>query len=300
MTTLIIDDSRAMRQIIARTLKEIGLAGTSFLEACDAAEGLSLIRQAKPDLVMSDFNMPGMSGLELLRELAAQGPFPRFGFVTSEASAELQDEARQAGASFVITKPFTAAKMGETLGPILADLGVQSVAAYDGDSVQASEKRSSFPRPPQIAAVLRALLRRAVTAAPVGPVPLQATPRSWVVEYTRTDDNSVIAYAVCDLALAARVGAALSLIPAGPANEAIASGQLADTLFENFREVLNVLTQLFESSGRFRVCLHRIHKPGEALPPQLADHLSKPKSRTDVAVDVSGYGKGALTLLCPA
>lgn len=120
MKILIVDDSKAMRMIVRRTLRQAGHDGHEIEEACDGSEALPLVGSWQPDLVLSDWNMPEMNGIDLLRELRANGNTVRFGFVTSEGTAEMRQLASEAGAEFLITKPFDAttfeAVLGETVG----------------------------------------------------------------------------------------------------------------------------------------------------------------------------------------
>ena len=119
MKLLIVDDSKAMRMIVNRTLKQAGFGGHTILEASNGNEALSLIEKEKPDLVLSDWNMPEMKGIDLLRSLRAAGNHTRLGFITSESSSEIRREADEAGAAFVITKPFTAEAFQNSLEAIL-------------------------------------------------------------------------------------------------------------------------------------------------------------------------------------
>jgi two-component system chemotaxis response regulator CheY len=107
MKVLIVDDSKAMRMIVGRTLKQAGFKQCTVSEAADGQEALAAIKAAPPDVVLSDWNMPNMTGIQLLEEVKATGLPVKFGFVTSEGSQEMRDRARDAGALFLITKPFT-------------------------------------------------------------------------------------------------------------------------------------------------------------------------------------------------
>ena len=120
MKILIVDDSKAMRMIVSRTLKQTGLRGYTTVEATNGVEALDIIRSEKPDLVLSDWNMPEMKGIELLEKVRESGNKVRFGFITSESSNETKQLAEEQGADFVITKPFTADTMELTLAPLLA------------------------------------------------------------------------------------------------------------------------------------------------------------------------------------
>lgn len=119
MKILIADDSRVMRQIVTRTLRQAGFGGHELVEACDGQELFDATVKEKPDLVLSDWNMPAMTGIEVLRALRANGVQVPFGFVTSEVTTSMRDEAEATGALFLIAKPFTADMFRDSLDPIL-------------------------------------------------------------------------------------------------------------------------------------------------------------------------------------
>jgi two-component system chemotaxis response regulator CheY len=104
---LVADDSRVMRQIVIRTLRQAGYDDHEVVEAEDGRDAFDKVQTEKPDLVLSDWNMPNMSGLECLEALRASGFSVPFGFVTSEGSPEMREKAEGAGALFLIAKPFT-------------------------------------------------------------------------------------------------------------------------------------------------------------------------------------------------
>jgi two-component system chemotaxis response regulator CheY len=117
---MIVDDSVAMRMIVKKTLRQAGFEGHDISEAEDGAKALAAIKSATPDLVLSDWNMPNMTGIELLEKLSAEGIRIRFGFVTTEATLEMKSRASSAGAQFLISKPFTPESFKETLGPYIS------------------------------------------------------------------------------------------------------------------------------------------------------------------------------------
>ncbi|WP_149203327.1 response regulator [Actinotalea subterranea] len=120
MRVLVADDSRVMRQIVIRTLRQAGYDWWEITEAPDGAAALELAINMDPDLVLSDWNMPEMTGIELLRTMRAQGMDIPFGFVTSEGSTEMREQADAAGALFLIAKPFSAEVFRDTIDPFLA------------------------------------------------------------------------------------------------------------------------------------------------------------------------------------
>ena len=120
MKILIADDSRVMRQIVIRTLRQAGFDDHDVIEAEDGRDAYEKVYSEQPDLVLSDWNMPNMTGLECLQALRGNGATVPFGFVTSEGSPEMRDTAADAGALFLIAKPFNADTFRDALEDVLA------------------------------------------------------------------------------------------------------------------------------------------------------------------------------------
>lgn len=120
MKVLIVDDSKAMRMVVMRTLRQAGFASAEIAEAGNGAEALTAIRAETPDLVLCDWNMPEMNGIDLLATLKSEGRKVRFGFVTSEGGESMRERARQEGAMFFIVKPFTPETFQKALSPVVA------------------------------------------------------------------------------------------------------------------------------------------------------------------------------------
>ena len=119
MKILVADDSRVMRQIVIRTLRQAGYTGHEVIEAENGREGLEMVHAEGPDLVLSDWNMPEMTGIDFLAALRSSGSTVPFGFVTSEGSADMRARASAGGALFLIAKPFTPEAFDEVLAPVL-------------------------------------------------------------------------------------------------------------------------------------------------------------------------------------
>ncbi len=120
MKILIADDSRVMRQIVIRTLRQAGYDDHDVVEAEDGRDCFDKVHTEKPDLVLSDWNMPNMSGIDLLRALRARGSEIPLAFITSEGSQEMRDLATAEGALFLVSKPFTAETFRDAIEPVLA------------------------------------------------------------------------------------------------------------------------------------------------------------------------------------
>ena len=119
MNIMVVDDSLAMRLIVMKTLREAGFDGHDFVQAEDGAKALEAIKASEPDLILCDWNMPNMTGPELLEALTEEGIKVKFGFVTTEATEEMKGKATEMGARFLIAKPFTPASFKEALDPYI-------------------------------------------------------------------------------------------------------------------------------------------------------------------------------------
>jgi CheY-like chemotaxis protein len=296
MKILVVDDSRAMRSIILRACREMGLRGHSFLEASNGREALQTIEASKPELVVCDVNMPEMDGLELLRTLKESGSPSRFGFVTSEVSSKLKSEAEAAGAVFVIAKPFTIASFSQAVGPVVQSLGSGPLDDCGEASGEVALVGSGAFNASQIARLLSSLTRKSVRTTSIPPIPLPPRSTHFVAEYL-LNHQSVVACALTDLAFAVHVGAALTLIPSCVAEESIGTGRLTESIADNFREVLNVASRLFAASDKDAFSLGKVYPPGEAPPIRLLARLRRPAARLDLRVSVDSYGEGSLTLV---
>jgi two-component system chemotaxis response regulator CheY len=108
-----------MRLIVRRTLRQAGYDGHEVEEACNGKDAMKMIHAKTYHLVLSDWNMPEMSGIELLTALRKEGNKITFGFVTSEGTPDMRARANEAGAKFLLAKPFSADTLSEVLRGIL-------------------------------------------------------------------------------------------------------------------------------------------------------------------------------------
>ena len=117
---IVVDDSSVMRQIIKNNLKQLGFNLANLLDAEDGEEALQRINADGVDLVISDWNMPKMTGIDFLKAIRSDGALKELPFlmVTSEADKEKIMEAVQAGVNQYIVKPFNASQLEEKIKEI--------------------------------------------------------------------------------------------------------------------------------------------------------------------------------------
>jgi two-component system chemotaxis response regulator CheY len=123
MKILVVDDFSTMRRIIKNLLKDLGFA--NIQEADDGNTALPMLQQGDFDFVVTDWNMPGMQGIDLLRAIRADASLKHIPvlMVTAEAKKEQIVAAAQAGVNGYVIKPFTAATLKEKLAKIFERLG---------------------------------------------------------------------------------------------------------------------------------------------------------------------------------
>ena len=122
MRFLVVDDSSTMRRIIINTLNKLGYQ--DVVEASNGREGMDRVTDGAVDLVITDWNMPEMNGIDFIRSLRAlegKQQLPVL-MVTAEAKKENIIAAAQAGANGYVVKPFTAATLDEKLSKIFEKL----------------------------------------------------------------------------------------------------------------------------------------------------------------------------------
>lgn len=120
MKVLVVDDMQTMRRIVKNLLKDCGFEPENMSEAENGVEALKVLRGAKFDFVVTDWNMPIMQGIELLKEIRADENLKAIPvlMVTAEAKKEQIIEAAQAGVSQYVVKPFTANTLNEKIAKI--------------------------------------------------------------------------------------------------------------------------------------------------------------------------------------
>ncbi len=110
---LVADDSSTMRKIILRSLQAVGVTETT--EAADGSEATALFKPGEFDMVLTDWNMPGKTGLEVVSEIRAMDADVPIIMITTEAEKSRVMQAIQAGVSDYLVKPFTADTLREKL-----------------------------------------------------------------------------------------------------------------------------------------------------------------------------------------
>ncbi len=131
MKILVVDDFSTMRRIVRNLLVELGFSNPLIQEADDGENALVMLRNQPFDLVVTDWNMPNMSGIDLLRAIRAEAALKGLPvlMVTAENNRDQIIAAAQAGVNGYIVKPFTAITLKEKLGKIFERIAASGASA---------------------------------------------------------------------------------------------------------------------------------------------------------------------------
>ena len=132
---LIVDDSLPMRSVIKRTLKAAGYGNSELLEAANGEEALALMKKSWIDIVLTDYNMPVMNGLEFIKALKADDLSKEIPVVviSTEGNESKIKEFMDCGAAGYISKPFTAEAIRDLIVTILGEVDYED-AVDDSDT----------------------------------------------------------------------------------------------------------------------------------------------------------------------
>ncbi|PXV52586.1 response regulator receiver protein [Dyella jiangningensis] len=131
MKILVVDDFSTMRRIVRNLLVELGFSNTLIQEADDGENALTMLRNNSFDMVVTDWNMPNMTGIDLLRAIRAEPSLKSMPvlMVTAENNRDQIIAAAQAGVNGYIVKPFTAVTLQEKLSKIFERLAASGANA---------------------------------------------------------------------------------------------------------------------------------------------------------------------------
>lgn len=153
-----------------------------------------------------------------------------------------------------------------------------------------------LPAPKEVRDLLGDLLGRDVALRPGPPFAVSAYYPASVAQFV---DASLVVRAVVafDLPLSAHAGAALALVPASGAEQAIHDGMLSDTMAEGLQEVFNVMSSMFNVGESTHMRLYSAHTAGQDLPPDARIRTQILGRRADFIVEVAGYGSGRVAVV---
>lgn len=293
---LIVDDSRAIQAIIRRVVEACGYPAVDIRVAINGEAALDALTSFAPDLVITDWHMPKMSGLELLQALRQLGQgHLKVGLVTTETSPTMLEEARRNGAVFVINKPF---KDTDLIAQVRHVVPVDASAAAPVPTPEEETAATSLMVTQECKDLIQSMMNG---------IPFRLLEEAPLVSHALTSQNliglyggrskPVTAIAVFDTNAVCILGGGSSRQPPAAVRQAMQQGLATESMVKH-------TSQFMQSAG----ALLRLQAEKEPVPlsrtsivPQsfqkLNELLIKNGGRADFRISVPGYGDGRFSFL---
>lgn len=288
---LIVDDSRAIVAILRRVVQDAGGDGVDVKGVTNAEEALSLVDSFSPDLIITDWHMPGVTGIEMLQTLRQTGHTSvRVGFVTAENSPSRLAEARSNGADFVVTKPFT----DEVLLKAIR-LSLDSVPAKPGAKAAAGGPVKLEVVERLLKVALKNMTFEVQAGAPM--MPANLTPFLLRCQYAQGTDTDPTVVGLLDFPALCVIGAGSGADAAQLASAAIAKGRPDPEVVQRATTFMRIASKLISGhtdANPYRMLRGQVISRGVG---ELDALLPKATERTDVVMHVHGCGDARISYL---
>lgn len=288
---LIVDDSRAIIAILRRVVQEAGGGDIDVRGVTNAEEALDLVDSFAPDLIITDWHMPGVTGIEMLQTLRQTGHTQvRVGFVTAESSPSRLAEARSNGADFVVTKPFQDA---ELLQAIRLSLDGAAGAVAGARTLPGPVRQEVIERLLKVA--LKQLTFEVRACEPMMPGSL--SPFLLRCQYAQGTETEPSVVGLLDFSALCVIGAGAGADAASLASAAIAKGRPDPEVVQRastFMRIASKLIQGHTDANPYRLLRAQVVSRGVG---ELDDLLPRATERTDVLLDVRGCGEARISYL---
>lgn len=299
MKILIVDDSRAMQTIVRRGIEQLGYDDMEIRNADNGKEALDIIRKWEPTLVLSDWHMPEMTGLELLHALNRQMLSVQIGFVTTETSESRKIEALSAGAKFFVQKPFDYKTLHEAVLPILQGNSEAENALADEQPDELESNHIVLPDFDTLDTLLTAKAKKPLLVGESEPMVLKEHHLPCLVGlFEDPTSHKIRAVAIIDLKGTCIIGAAVAAIPEERVREAIHDRAIPKPFVNNCKLIMQAICPHLrdkESLEQLKLRSTNIMRQNiEGIEHLLQKQQDK---RIDIEVAVQGYGNGNLTIV---
>lgn len=297
MRILIVDDSKAMQFILRRGMETCGLENMDLKVAGSGAEALDIIRKWRPELILSDWHMPEMTGIELLEAINREMLSINVGFVTTETSAERVKLAKDAGAKFILNKPFKDDALHQAVKPFLRTTTADDQASLADDPGES--KQVLLPTEEAISKILKIASKKDVDVNTVDALPYH---NGWVPcllgLFSAQEDDKVRMVAVINLPGSCILGASIDSLPESEVHAAISDQSLPQTMQDNCKKILRVIgATLKQSSDEEGLQLRSLNLVPKSFPKIEKLFQKSTAERVDFEISISGYGQGNLTII---
>lgn len=302
---LIVDDSRAIQAIIRRAVIKCGYQPVEIQTALDGEQALEIIEKFVPDLIITDWHMPKVSGLEMVQALRQMGhKNVRVGFVTTEKTPAMLDQAISNGALFILHKPFNDAELADVVMASVKDLAKlvnpepQAGPAVDAPAVVALKAESG----PVSEAALQKQLQTVLGNIPFRLVPgdqmtlAKLTPNTFLGLYGSSANKGAYAVGVMDANAVCMVGGGAARKAPPEVRAAIDAGQPSEIMLAKATEFLHAMAvSMTESAAKPPLTVHLARSSMvKNTFTKLIEVLTQTGKRSDFRIAIPGYGEGRI------
>ena len=306
---LVVDDSRAIQAIVRRAIANCGYAPLEIQTAIDGEQALDIIETFIPDLVITDWHMPKVSGLEMVQALRQMGHKNiRVGFVTTEKTPALLDQAISNGAMFILHKPFNDAELAAAVISSIKDLAVLAHPEAEPAAAPpttptadpaAAVKKGFEPVPEagmqaHLQACLANLPFRLVTNEPMTTAKLTAN--NLLGLYVGTGIKGVYAIGVMDANAICMVGGGWARKSPAEVRAAMESCQPDEAMLTKANDFLKLVADSLTRSALPVAATVTLGKASVVKNTfaKLSEVLTQTERRSDFRVAIPGYGEGRM------
>ena len=314
---LIVDDSRAIQAIIRRAITNCGYEPLEIKTAMDGEQALEIIETFTPNLIITDWHMPKVSGLEMVQALRQMGHYNmRVGFVTTEKTPSLLDQAKSNGALFILHKPFDDAELVSVVTAAIkdiADIAAAEAATFviGGKSESKTETEGVITAPglhkkraedPVTFAAMQMQLLHYLGNIPFRLIPNERmmyeklTANNLLGLYASSDRKGVYAIAVMDANAICMVGGGAARKSPMEVRAAMHADQPDEVMLSKSHEFLralavNLTETLGEPGAKVKLAKASVVKNTFA---KLSEVLATESHRSDFRLNIPGYGEGRM------
>jgi CheY-like chemotaxis protein len=288
---LIVDDSRAILAILRRVVQQVGGPAVDIRSVTHAQEALDMVDSFQPDLIITDWHMPGVTGIEMLQTLRQTGHGDvRVGFVTAETTPARLAEAHSNGADFVVNKPFQDAELVDAIRLSLKGAAGAKPARPRGEGPLRAEVIERL-----LKVALKQLPFTLSTCEPM--LPQTLTPFLLRCHYGQGSDERPSVVGLLDFGALCVIGAGAGANSAELAAAAIDKGRPDPEVVQRATTFMRIASKLIQGHSEaqpFRMLRAQVVSRGVG---ELDELLTQASERTDVRVSVKGCGDAHITYL---
>lgn len=303
MKILIVDDSKAMQHIVKRGLEKLGYDDLEMMLASSGKDALELAKEWQPKLILSDWHMPEMTGLELMHELSKAMLDIDIGFVTTESSPERIKEATDAGALFVVSKPFDVETLHNAVLPVLQRTGAKNTSLNLEEPASQDNKKLEISLP-KSGSLQKALKLLTIKEIEMSTTDIDDPNNNWlpciIGLFGLDNQKNIKIVVVFDILAAMILGADSETISRTMIDLAIKDKVIPKDVITNCERALHMISLVINRD----VSDHELTMISMSTLTTNVDKLAvlvgrKGVTRTDYNVSSKEYSDGRIIILCP-